>query len=270
MRIRVLVLLSLLPLVALAQPSLQVIDLRYRSAQELLPLLQPVVEPGGSISAYNSQLIVRATPAQMTELRQLLDQLDRAPRQLMISVRQGGVVESRGLGVGVSGVYRRGDGSIVVPRADGSLPRGGVELELGQREQRDDRGISQQLRVEEGREAQIMLGSSQPYSYRERLPDGTVVTRTEYRDAGSGFTVLPRLQGERVQLEISAQQQRFTRGGAIDTRSASSVVGGPLGEWFEIGAAVQQASASSGGLSGYSEGSSRSDSSIQVRVELLP
>lgn len=265
---RVLLLCALLPFAVFAQTSLEVLEPRHRLAQELQPLLEPLAGPGGSVSVFDNKLVVRAGPAQLAEMRQLLDQLDRAPRQLMIYLRQGSVARRSGQGVDISGVYRRGDGSIVLPGPDGRVPRD-VELQLRDRQVRDDSNISQQLRVEEGREAQIMLGSSQPYTTRERLPNGTVVQRSEYIGSGSGFTVLPRLQGQRVQLQIQSQQQTPGRGGVIDSRSASSIVSGPLGEWFEIGAAVQQASSSSSALLGHSQGSASIQNSIQVRVELL-
>ena len=265
---RVLLLLSaLLPAVALAQVATEVIEPRHRAALELVPLLESVGGPG-SVNVYDNKLIVRATPSQLAEMRQLLGQLDRAARQLMISVRQGGVAERRDRGVGLSGVYRRGDGSIVVPGPDGRVPRD-VELQAGERQRRDDSGIRQQVRVEEGREARIFLGSSTPYVVRERLPDGAVVQRSEYVDSGSGFTVLPRVQGDRVQLEMLAQQQVPGRGGTIDSSSAGSVVSGPLGEWFEIGGAVRQSSYAGSSLLGRDEGSRSSQNGIQVRVDLL-
>jgi type II secretory pathway component GspD/PulD (secretin) len=265
---RTLLLLSaLLPAAALAQLGTEVIEPRHRAALELLPLLEAVSGPG-SIHVYDNKLIVRATPAQLAEMRGLLGQFDRAARQLMISVRQGGVAERRGRELGVSGTYRRGDGSIVLPGPDGRLPRD-VELQAGERQRRDDSGISQQVRTEEGREARIMLGGAVPYVVRERLPGGAVVQRSEYVDSSTGFIVLPRLQGDQVRLEIRTQQQTPQHGGYIDTRSSESIVILPLGEWAEIGGASDQARGRSSSLLGQGETQRSSQSSIQVRVDLL-
>ena len=68
--------------------SIEVIELRHRSAEDLLPLLRPFVETGGAISGQGSQLMVRASPANLGQLRELLATLDRPPRQLLITVRQ--------------------------------------------------------------------------------------------------------------------------------------------------------------------------------------
>lgn len=262
-------LIWLAPAVAFAQVGLDVIELRYRSAQDLLPLLQPLVAPEGSVSALDNRLVVRATPAQMTQVRRLLDTFDRPPRQLLITVRQGSVIDSHRQAAGVSGVYRRGDGAIVVPRADGSLPSQ-VEVELQNQHHHSDSSGSQQLRVEEGREAQIELGRSVPYTTSYRTPGGGIVQRTESHSTGTGFTVLPRVQGQRVHLEISVKQQVPVAGGVINVQNASSVVSGALGEWFDIGGAVQQITQSGSSLLGGGQSSSRREGSILVKVEEVP
>lgn len=265
----VVLLCGLLPWLALAQGQLEVIEPRHRSAQELLPLLQPLVEPDGSVSAFDNKLVLRATAAQMAEVRQLLASFDRAPRQLLISVRQGGAVDDRRASVGVSGVILRGDGGIVLPREDSSIPSS-PRVEARDDHRSGDVAADQQVRVEEGREAQLMIGQSLPYSSSHRRADGVIVQRTEYSSGGTGFTVLPRLQGQRVQLEILARQQLPGSGGARQVQNASSIVSGPLGEWFDIGGAVQQVSQSSRGLLGGGDVSSRHESRIMVRVDELP
>lgn len=268
MTLRTLLLLStLLPATAFAQLATDVIEPRHRAALELVPLVESVAGPG-SASVYDNKLIVRATPAQMAELRTLLDQFDRAARQMMISVRQGGLTDQSGRNVGVSGTYRRGDGRIVVPGPDGRVPRD-IELQVGERERREDSGISQQVRAEEGREARISLGGAVPYQVRERLPNGAVVQRSEYVDSSTGFTVIPRLVGDRVRLEIQAQQQTPQRDGSISSRNSSNVVIVPLGEWVEIGGSVEQSRDASRGLLSQGEISRSSQSSTQVRVDLL-
>ena len=73
--------------VAVAQQSvLEVIDIKYRNAQEVLPILQPFVAKDGSISALNNQLIVRTTPQNLAELHKILDGIDKRPRRLVITV----------------------------------------------------------------------------------------------------------------------------------------------------------------------------------------
>jgi len=67
---------------------LEVIPLGYRQAEDVIPMLRPLLAPGGTITGMKNQLVVRTTPSNLTELKQVLATVDAAPRRLMISVRQ--------------------------------------------------------------------------------------------------------------------------------------------------------------------------------------
>ncbi len=55
--------LALLMLSTLAWgQALEVISLRHRSAEQLLPQIAPFVEPGGALSGMNDKLFLRASP----------------------------------------------------------------------------------------------------------------------------------------------------------------------------------------------------------------
>src|SRR3990170_8156272 len=73
--------------VALAQGSLEVIDLRHVTAEQVLPALRPLLEPGGVLTGQRNQLIVRTSPRNLEELRRALAALDAPARRLVISVR---------------------------------------------------------------------------------------------------------------------------------------------------------------------------------------
>ena len=70
-----------------AQQALEIISLRHRTVEQVLPVLQPLVEPGGTLSGSRGQLFVRASPANVAEIKRALDAIDRPARRLQISVR---------------------------------------------------------------------------------------------------------------------------------------------------------------------------------------
>lgn len=265
MPILVLLMSLLIPPALLAQATvLEVIELGFRNAQDVLPIAQQLVEPNGSVNALENKLVVRATPAQIAQLREVLARLDRAPRQLLISVKQGGSVTGSEQSVGVSGTYQRGDGRIVVPGPDGRIPRQPT-LEIEDRQRRSSDSGVQQVRTMEGREAQIQIGASQAYAVRQ--PGGG--TSVEFQEAVTGFTVLPRVNGDLVQLEISPRQDRFQADGSLSVQRINSTVSGRLGEWFDIGGAVQSVTQSSSGLFGGGRSSEQSARSVMVKVEAV-
>src|SRR5688572_25613092 len=114
---RVFLLAALVCTAALGQGGLEVIALRHRTAEQVLPALRPLLEPGATLTGHGTQLIVRTSPANLAELRRALDAIDRPARRLQISVRMEGAAERSVQEVEASGrILNRG--SRVDIRAD--------------------------------------------------------------------------------------------------------------------------------------------------------
>ena len=69
--------LLLLPLLALAQQEMEIVPLRHRTTEQVIPSLQPLVEPGGVLSGFGDQLIIKASRRNLEQLRQALSAIDR-------------------------------------------------------------------------------------------------------------------------------------------------------------------------------------------------
>src|SRR2546430_9346967 len=72
---------------SLAQQALEIIPLRHRTVDQVLPVLQPLVEPGGALTGQSGQLIVRASPANLAEIKRAMVPIDRPLRRLQIYLR---------------------------------------------------------------------------------------------------------------------------------------------------------------------------------------
>ncbi|MCG6945115.1 MAG: hypothetical protein LJE87_07185, partial [Deltaproteobacteria bacterium] len=68
--------------------TVEVITLKYRTAEEVIPILRPFVSSEGTISGMRDQLIVRTNPSNLSQIKKILVRIDTRPRQLMITVRQ--------------------------------------------------------------------------------------------------------------------------------------------------------------------------------------
>ena len=91
---------------------------------------------------------------------------------------------------------------------------------------------------------------------------------TSYRDVTSGFYATARVSGDLVTLEISSRQQAYRpRDETIDTKGATSVVTGRLGEWIELGAVREAQSGSSSGLLVWGRHTGSSEYSARVKVD---
>ncbi len=260
----------LIALGAAAQATVtEVIELRSRRGSEMLPMVQPLVAPGGSVSALDSKLVVRATPEQIAEIKRVLAALDKPPRQLLIFVQQDGFDEASRRSAGVSGRYKFDGGAVAAPGPHGTVPHQPT-IEIGDERNSSQSGGTHQVRALEGREAQIHIGQSVPYVSSYSTPGGGVTEQVDFRDVLTGFIVVPRVQGKMVELEISPRAERLvTRGvarGSVQVQSINTTISAPLGEWFDIGSAVQTVSQQSSGM--LHRGSSREQTQHRVMVKV--
>ena len=248
---------------ALAQQRLEIIPLKYRSAEQVMPALTPLVEPGGSLSALSGKLLLRASPANIAQIRQALEAIDTPLRRLMITVRQSGGVTTSGSNAGIQ------SGRVVI-RSDGVLVQGDARANAGSGVSNEN--SEQRIQTVEGGEASIFLGRSVPIPMRQivRRPNGVVVSDSvQYVDVGSGFTARPDLVGERVVLSIYPVNQRMAEGGVIEGSRMGTEIQGRLGEWMTLGGSDMQSNNQQRDGLGYGESRRLQSGSVMIRVDVL-
>ncbi len=254
---------------------LEVLALKYRPVEQVLPVLQPLVPQPGTVSGMNGQLIVRATPANLAEIKRILAILDRPPRRLMITVRQDVDRDEAATGAGVSGTIRTEprQASEDSNRVSGSVTARAYSTQTARNER-----YTQQIQVTEGNAATINVGYSIPvYTggvVRDR-PGGRAVERwvdtVEYRDILTGFSVRPQLAGDTVTLQVSPQHDtpgRYGRGSS-DVQRLETTVSGRLGEWIDIGGVVRGSAFESGTGAYRTRAASGDNRRVLLRVEAL-
>ncbi len=204
---------------AVAQNALEIITLRHRTAEQVLPGLRPLLEPGATLSGQGNQLLVRASPANLTDLRLALDVLDAPQRRLLISVRFDEALDIATRELGASGRIGGRDSQVEI-RAQDTRSRGAER-------------VDQRVQALDGARATILNGVSRPLRQRQYIqtPAGVVSQEvTVVQELTSGFDVIPRVSGDRVQVEVA--QQRET---PASYQRAATTASGRLGEWFELG-----------------------------------
>ena len=272
---------------ALAQLTVEIIPLKYRNGEQVIPVLQPLLGRESSISNFQNQLVIRATPAELAQIKRVLAGIDTAPKRLLITVRQDADLERDRREVEVSGSIGNDHARITIP-GSGSRSGGNVVLRDGDDRLRarivDTQQINrdrtaQTIQVLEGHSAYIRTGESRPVPNRQvvrTVVNGQIVDRvvdsTEYREANTGFHVLPRVQGDRVTLDINPQRESFDeqRRGAVNTQRVVTTVSGRLGEWIDLGGIGDARSDERSVLLGRSTGRVDDRRGVQVKVEELP
>lgn len=245
--------------VAFAQ-SFEVIDLKYRSAAEVIPVLQPLLESGGALTGQDYKLFVRASAANIAQIRKALAQLDRQPRQLLVSVRRATQQQIQQEHAAASARVGN-DGASVSLSTNGSAST------------RDSNDV-QSVTVLEGSAAFIAAGASAPIVTSVIAVDGRgprVGVATSYRELSSGFTVTPRLSGDQVTLDISQQsERRADDGSGVRTQSLSTHMTGRLGEWLRLSGVDESASSRHSGMLGGRYATSSDEQALWVKVADAP
>lgn len=250
-----------------AAPRSEILTLNYRTADELLPLLQSVLGDTGRVSAYRNQLVVSAEPEQLDELRELLQQLDTPPRRLLISVDSQQGSHSRQDGYRVDGSLSAGNVEIIAGRGE---HHGQDRLRIFRRSSGSNDGSLQQVQATEGYPAQIMAGQNLPITYRGRDAYGYPRHYQEYREVSRGFEVIASVQGEQVVLSIRSQQDRLGRQpGVIDTQYADTRLSGRLGEWIELGGIEESRTLEHSEILSRQTGTQHQGQTLRIKVELL-
>jgi type II secretory pathway component GspD/PulD (secretin) len=255
--------------VAFAQQQMEIIPLRAQTVDRVLPVLLPLLEPGGTLTGMNDQLFLRASAANRADIKRALAAIDVPARRLVIHVATSREALDAGRGAAVGGQVVIGD----------ETTRARVSAGAWDGQTASSQRAGQMVRTVEGGSAFISAGRSLPLPMRQATagPGGVVVTDSVvFRDVGSGFFATPRLSGDRVTLEISQQAESLSgRGvGVIDSQRLATTVSGRLGEWIQVGGVSRETAGSGrgiglGGIGGASSAGSESGA-IWLKVEESP
>jgi hypothetical protein len=245
-----------------AAQALQLVELNWRAPSELQAALQPQLREDERLSSMDNKLIIDASPAREQQLAALARQLDVRPASLRLEVSQSGSnAQSQ------SGVQVQGDISIgrIIPGNAGN----GVSLSARQDSHSQSGQSLQSLTLLDGRSGFIQTANSRPLPWLLLTPQGHILRGSNSQEAVSGFYALPRLQGDRVVIELAVSQQAFA-GSQLKGSQLSTVVAGRLGEWIEVGSIGRDDQGRSSLLIGTGRQLLSDRQSVRIRVQTLP
>lgn len=249
---------------AFATDRIEIIPLKNRSAEELIPLIRPMLNQDEALSGTGYQLIVRAAPARQEELRALVAQLDQSARQVRISVRRAAYEEIEREHV---------QANVAIGVGGGEVEARGRAIVRSTRDKGDERN-DYQVTALEGTPAFIHTGEAFPTPTQSgyTVNGYPVVTQgIEYQQLSSGFYALARTQGDEVTVDISPQREVLDPHGSghIQTTSLVTTVRGRLGEWLELGGTSQQRTQEGGGLLHSTRSRDDTQQTLWLKVEAL-
>lgn len=189
----------------------ETITLRHRTAEEIIPLVKPLLGAGAVLTGQASRLVLAAPDNRRADIRAAIASFDVPLRKLQVTVRFDDPNSA--------------DDSVVVS----SRPRGNEPIE-------------QRMQVQEGQRAFFFATQSQVPKNMTIVARGVLLVQNPQAGgaAGSGIEVLPRVVGNNVSLEFYAQ--RTVVSGVVNKNQLTQRLGGTvnarLGEWVEAGGSV--------------------------------
>lgn len=270
--------------------DLDVIDLKHRTAEEIIPIIQPFLIPEAAVTARDYKLIIKSTPENLEEIRKIIQQVDAGLRQLKITVSIGSYsdqVENKTqaqimaelkndnseLQVDTGKLENSGTvGAIVRGETKTDKSKLSAKAQVTRSSNKRDRPVQQTVRSTEGQWATIRSGQSIPVVERVRNPDGTVTQTVHYRGATTGFKILPRLQPDnKVALYIQPHSTTVNpdQQGHFDIKRMETHVVGELGEWIPLGFMNELSTGQVNTNLGTSHSRNERNDSVLVKIELI-
>lgn len=229
---------------AAAQPTeLKVFQLSNRPAASAVETVRPLLSPAGTVLAdeQTNKLIVRDTPENLAQVEKLLQSIDVAAPQVMITIAFEGSTDSSG--TNLSGGYSS---------------RGPNFNASGRDSQSSSRGV-QKLMVMSGEEGHLVTGSQltyvQPY-WTLTQQYGLVPPGVVFQNVTTGFAVKPRVVGDVVTVEVAPwMSYQSDRGpGQITFSEAATTVRLKSGDTIQVAGGSQSGGRSSSGAGGGAAG----------------
>ena len=277
-------LLGLVLLVSAAQAdSMSTIQLQNRPAEEVIPIIKPMLGANDVITGEGFKIFLRSSPETLERVRGMIDVLDTRAKVMLVSVFQGSERDLGKLGISANIQFETGNASVDIGNGSGNNNDAGGSITYGTANgSASISGIStqeslrdipvHQVRVTEGTEAYIETGEQIPYFFGATSigPRGNAGS-VEYKDVMTGFYVLPRIRGDNVILEVSPfkSSQSTTGSDNIDTLSAGTTITGRVSEWLLIGGVTEQLERTESGIGTTVTTQGGDDTGIWVRADLV-
>lgn len=250
-----------------ASAEMRVIQLQHRTDQDMIQLLQPMLEPRERIAGNGQQLIISASRKRLNELEQLVSSLDTPLRRLLITLDDSGSRISSGQSIESSGRIRGREGEI----AFGQQGSRGNRVDIRRYSTSDNSSGLRSVQTLEGSAAFIQTG--QQISQKEWSQDrhGRPTMNTAQRQLNQGFYVTPSIQGNNVTLELSTQNDHFSRHDSriIEQNALSTRVSGQLGQWIELGGINQNSQQRHSGILSGSTSYSTENNNLRIKVQFM-
>jgi len=282
-------LIFLIPTALYAESAVKVFH-TLQPGQALIPTIAPLYADSAKITARNNTLIVKAPRHILLEIEQLLKEIDKPMRNLLIEVASSLDGSGNYQQNSVQGRIKIGDDAVIksrTPEHDSSnmsvrYGKNGSVIKTTHTRRSSSRNNPDhfKIRAVEGNWSYIQVGQKVPYyttnnygfqnnGYNNRYRP--LQNSVELVDVTSGFDVYPTVNGEQVTLKVRPHNSSMNREypDRINTRAIDTVVTGRVGQWIYLGGADSQVNEQSSGYTYSTRRDSELDTHYKIKVNII-
>lgn len=189
----------------------KVIKLNYIQSNQIIQLIQPLMQTGEQVSGSGQTLIVKVNPQTLTQIREVIHQLDVAPATFRVSIHQG------------DANWLSGQNGNTVTYSTHT-----------QSQQLQD----QSVQVLSGESAIVSTDAEVPIVSSVGVGFFTGIAYQQHK-VKTGFLVHPTLQGSQVKLQVKRLNEQVNPAGGqnFDNQKVDTTVMVPLNKWVSLGSA---------------------------------
>ncbi|MEM8844504.1 MAG: hypothetical protein AAGB35_05605 [Pseudomonadota bacterium] len=255
--------------------SIHYYDLTKRPAEEVIPLIQPFLEPQEAISGDGYQLFIKATATRAQEIEELIANIDKAADIFKISVSNDQNLFRARDSISGSAKIESGDTTIQVgkPRDKDSS----VSIQADSTTRNNQNSQTQFVQVQEGKPAFISTSTLRIipiHSYIEK-PNGDYIIEGYYPTDQNGFFAIVRSPDNKT-ANVSLQSVASSNSGRKSYHGygqpqtyLNTTLQVPIGKWFEVGGIDQSSSSSSSGILSRSNSNKETSNNIFMKVDIV-
>lgn len=254
----------------------------YYSTKKVAGVVDSLLKPGETIKVFGNKMIVRASDETHEKILFVLKEIDRAPKNFLISIRSTDQYDSQkryhsgnikvlndNTVVHINNQTPPEDGVIVYK---GSSRDGKISMAVTSQDNLTTRqeNLVQQIRTMEGEQAFITTGDEIPVNQLVWV-NGEVLPVTGRDVSESGFYVRPIFSKGQVLLEISYQQQSRDNPKQTDkkTTELSTRIRIPVNEWTPLAGLSRVGKSTGEGTVFSTRGKGNQQQGIEIKVETI-
>ena len=240
--------------------NFEIINLKHRPANEIIPIIEPLVSDEGRITGDQYVLFIETDAANLEQIKQVIATLDTKIHQLKLSVLYADKKTLARMQANLNVDVQIGDSKKI--QADGKI--------ISTNRNKDIENIHTVM-VTEGLWADLQTGFNVPVRTRISNPNGTVTENYTYHQVKAGFKIQPQLNGNNIKLNITTKQARRSTeyAGQIETYEVSTTVSGKLNQWIALGGIANETASQQSGISFSTSRQEQNKHQVYVKVELV-